>query len=171
MTSPIVYLIRHGEKPPKLPDGKDPDGLDALGVERSQALVQVFGRDSKYNIGYIVAQHPKKGGNEDRPYLTAKPLADSLSPAGVEFNHTIHRDDAQGVAQAVQEYQGSGNILVCWEHHRLQDIATAIGVQNAPEYPDDRFDVIWTIDPPYDQITSKTSEHCPGIDDKYANDP
>jgi len=53
----------------------------------------------------------------------------------------------------------------------LQDIATAIGVQNAPEYPDDRFDVIWTIDPPYDQITSETSEHCPGIDDKYANDP
>jgi len=132
--------------------------------------VQVFGPSSPYNIGYIIAQHPKDDGKEDRPYLTVKPLADSLKP-DVEFYHKIHRDDAQGVATAVQQYQGDGNILICWEHHRLQAIATAIGVQNAPVYPEDRFDVIWTIEAPYDQIASVTSEHCPGIDDKYANEP
>jgi len=169
--TPVVYLIRHGEKPPKLADGQDADGLSTLGVERSQALVGVFGSGSKYDIGYIIAQHPKKDGNEDRPYMTVLPLAESLSSNGVEFDHDIHRDDAEGVAQAVRGYRGAGNVLVCWEHHRLQDIATAIGVQGAPVYPEDRFDVIWTVDTPYTQITSITSEHCPGIDDQYANEP
>jgi len=57
---PILYLIRHGEKPPKQPDGEDGPGLSTLGVDRSQALVKVFGQESPYNIGYIIAQEPKK---------------------------------------------------------------------------------------------------------------
>ena len=59
--APIIYLIRHGEKPPKLSDGKDPDGLSAQGLERAQGLRQVFGRSSSYNINYIIAEQPKKG--------------------------------------------------------------------------------------------------------------
>ncbi|KAI1609575.1 hypothetical protein EDD36DRAFT_422518 [Exophiala viscosa] len=168
--SPIIYLIRHGEKPPKLPNGQDPDGLSTQGVQRSQALVQVFGSSSPYILGYIIAQHPKDDGKEDRPYLTIKPLADSLKP-NVEFFHKVHRDDAAGVAQAAQAFQGPGNILICWEHHRLQGIAQAIGVQDAPVYPEDRFDVIWTIESPYDRISNITSEHCPGLDDAHASDP
>jgi len=168
--SPTVYLIRHGEKPPKLPNGEDPDGLSVQGIERSKALVQVFGRQSPYNIGYIVAQHPKDDGKEDRPYLTIKPLAETLKPE-VDFNHKVHRDDAAGVAQAVQAFHGPGNVLVCWEHHRLQAIAQAIGAQDAPVYPEDRFDVIWTVEPPYDHISNVTSEHCPGLDDQHANEP
>src|SRR5271168_72060 len=41
--SPIIYMIRHGEKPPKEADGKDADGLSAQGVDRSQYLRNVFG--------------------------------------------------------------------------------------------------------------------------------
>ncbi len=67
-----------------------------------------------------------------------RPLAKSLKPDDVDFNHKIHRDDASGVAQAVQEYSGPGNVLICWEHHRLGDIAKAIGVKVAPEYPENR---------------------------------
>jgi hypothetical protein len=58
--SPILYLIRHGEKPPKLPNGEDDVGLSTQGVTRAQGLVKVFGRTSPYNIGYIIAQKPKK---------------------------------------------------------------------------------------------------------------
>ena len=54
-------MIRHGEKPPKDADGNDVDGLSAKGVDRAQGLVKVFGKDSEYNIGYILAEHPKKG--------------------------------------------------------------------------------------------------------------
>jgi hypothetical protein len=54
-------MIRHGEKPPKEADGKDADGLSTQGLERSQGLRQVFGASSQYNIGYILAEDPKKG--------------------------------------------------------------------------------------------------------------
>jgi hypothetical protein len=60
-THPILYLIRHGEKPPKEADGKDADGLSTQGLERAQYLVQVFGKSSQYNIQYILAEKPKKG--------------------------------------------------------------------------------------------------------------
>jgi hypothetical protein len=60
-TAPIIYMIRHGEKPPKLPNGDDADGLSAQGLERAQGLRQVFSKSSSYNIGYILAEHPKKG--------------------------------------------------------------------------------------------------------------
>ena len=52
--SPTVYFIRHGEKPS---DGGT--GLSAQGLERAQCLRNVFGSNSGYNIGYIMAQTPK----------------------------------------------------------------------------------------------------------------
>lgn len=59
-THPIIYLIRHGEKPPKV-HGKDPDGLSAEGEERAQGLKTTFGTESGYDIQFIIAEHPKKG--------------------------------------------------------------------------------------------------------------
>jgi hypothetical protein len=50
-----VYLIRHGEKPS---DGSN--GLSAQGMQRAQCLRNVFGLSSQYNIGYIIAEQPKK---------------------------------------------------------------------------------------------------------------
>jgi hypothetical protein len=54
-------MIRHGEKPPQDANGNDVNGLSALGLERAQWLRQCFGKDSQYNIGYILAEDPKKG--------------------------------------------------------------------------------------------------------------
>ena len=53
-SSPTVYLIRHGEKPA---DGGN--GLSAQGLDRAQCLPSVFGKNSQYNIGKIMAQTPK----------------------------------------------------------------------------------------------------------------
>jgi hypothetical protein len=55
MTKPIVYLIRHGEKP------DSGNGLNAQGLQRSQCLRSVFGASSSYNIGYIMAETPDLG--------------------------------------------------------------------------------------------------------------
>jgi len=164
-TSPIIYLIRHGEKPPKEDDGDDAVGLSEMGVERSQGLVNVFGKSSPYNIGLIIAEHPKKSGHRDRPWKTIEPLAKSLEP-DVQINKEIERDDDQGVADAIKAYSGPGNVLVCWEHGQLTKIAKAIGVEPAPEYPSKRFDLIWTVEPPYNQISGEESENIPGLDDK-----
>jgi hypothetical protein len=51
-----VYLIRHGEKPA---DGGN--GLSAQGMQRAQCLKNVFGPNSSYDIGYIMAETPKSG--------------------------------------------------------------------------------------------------------------
>jgi len=65
----------------------------------------------------------------------------------------------------VNAYTGTGNILICWEHGELTDIAEALGDGNAPEYPDDSFNIIWTDPSPYSTITAMTNEDCPGLDD------
>ncbi len=56
VADPTVYLIRHGEKPS---DGGN--GLSAVGQQRAQCLRNVFGADSGYDIGYIMAQTPDSG--------------------------------------------------------------------------------------------------------------
>jgi hypothetical protein len=87
-------------------------------------------------------------GKEDRPYLTVKPLAESLEQYGVPFNFTIDRDHVDKVKDAVHDYikgkgkdefQGSkGNVLICWEHDTLEKIAAVLGVEKVPEYPGKR---------------------------------
>lgn len=74
-------------------------------------------------------------GSRARPRDTVKPLADSL---GLQIDTRIDRDDSAGVAQAVNDYHGDGNILICWEHGQLQDILQALGVADAPAYPGTR---------------------------------
>lgn len=54
VADPIVYLIRHGEKP-----ANGSDGLSAAGLERAQCLKNVFGPSSGYDIGHIMAETPK----------------------------------------------------------------------------------------------------------------
>lgn len=172
MTAPIIYMIRHGEKPPKLPNGEDADGLSAQGVTRAQGLRQVFGANSQYNIGYILAEHPKSDGGRARPYDTIAPLASDL---GLVVNSMIGRDDDKAAAEAAKAFKGPGNVLICWEHGQLAKIAEAMGVKRFAkdvdvehhkkiEYPGDRFDLIWTVVKPYDEIVAVTSENVPGLD-------
>lgn len=52
---PTVYWIRHGEKP------ASGNGLDPQGVQRAQCLKNVFGPESPYTIGHILAEQPKSG--------------------------------------------------------------------------------------------------------------
>ncbi|KAL4928175.1 putative phosphoglycerate mutase family protein [Aspergillus undulatus] len=153
---PTVYLIRHGEKPD---DGGT--GLSAEGEDRAQCVRQVFGASSEYNIGYIMAMTPKDNGKRNRPYLTVKPLADDL---GLEVDTSCDRDDPECVKDAVDDYDGDQNILICWEHDALTDIIEELGADDAPEYPSDSYDLIWTDPAPYTEIISETSEQCPGLD-------
>ncbi|OOF93623.1 hypothetical protein ASPCADRAFT_209565 [Aspergillus carbonarius ITEM 5010] len=152
-----VYLIRHGEKP-----SNGGTGLSSVGSERAQCLTHVFGPDSDYNIGYIIAEQPKSDGKRDRPYETVLPLAEEL---GLTVDTSCTKTDAKCVKKLVKHYSGSGNILICWEHGELTDIVEELGDDNAPTYPSDRFDLIWTDPSPYTDITDFTSENCPGLDD------
>ncbi|KIM97511.1 hypothetical protein OIDMADRAFT_70695, partial [Oidiodendron maius Zn] len=151
-----VYLIRHGEKPS---DGSN--GLSAQGEERAQCLRTVFGASSGYNIDYIMAETPKSDGSRERPLETVQPLSEDL---GITVDTSCDRDDQDCVADVVDNYSGPGNILICWEHGNLHDIVKALGDKNAPDYPDGSYNLIWTDPSPYTDITSVTSENCPGLD-------
>lgn len=54
---PMVFLIRHGEKPA---DDDEP-GLSIKGQQRAQCLRNVFGAGSNYHVGHIMAQAYKPG--------------------------------------------------------------------------------------------------------------
>ncbi len=46
----------------------------------------------------------------------------------------------------------------------LNNIAEALGASDIDNYPDDRYDLIWTDPPNYTKITNVASENCPGLD-------
>lgn len=106
-----------------------------------------------------------------------KPLAEDLE---ITVNSEIDRDEAATVAGAAKGYGGPGNVLVCWEHGQLSAIAEAMGAEgyakrsgwSGPiDYPDDRFDLIWTMSSPYQVIDSVTSEGIPGLDSARTGEP
>ena len=64
--------------------------------------------------------------------------------------------EEKDLARAIIE-GSTGTVLVCWEHHHITDIATAIpttaGTVIPTTWPGDRFDIIWSFilvddDPP-----------------------
>ena len=150
----VVYFIRHAEKPVR------GNGLDSDGRQRSKCLRRLFGPRSDYGIKYLVAQRPKEDGRQGRAYDTLRPLADDLGLT-VDIDH--ERDEIDAVVAKIKGYKGQGNVLVCWEHRRLTNIAAALGVHDPPRYPKDRFDLIWTCEEPYGTI-SESKQMCPGLD-------
>ncbi|KAJ5611684.1 hypothetical protein N7528_008789 [Penicillium herquei] len=157
---PTVYLIRHGEKP------ADPDNheLTLDGLKRAQCLRQVFGAKSGYDIEYIMAPTMKSSnGGHGRAFKTVQPLAADL---GLDVDLHCKRKDTTCVADAIRSYDGPGNILISWRHKNIGEIQEALGSHEPVEYPNDRFDLIWTIPYPYDRITVTQSEECPGLDAK-----
>ncbi|TVY38184.1 hypothetical protein LOCC1_G007511 [Lachnellula occidentalis] len=157
-----VYLIRHGEQPPN-----DGTGLSTEGQLRAQCLREVFGDKSGYNIDYIIAEHPLKhlyGTHRQRALDTVLPLAYDL---GLAVDTSCDRDNHNCVGKLVARHnrRGKGNLLICWEHEALTDIARALGDYDAPIYYDDHYNLIWTDPYPYSVVTNTTtSEMCPGLD-------
>lgn len=99
-------------------------------------------------------------GDRARPYQTVKPLAGDL---GLMIDTSCTKKDKKCVAKLVDKYEGAGNILICWEHGMLTKIATALGVDDAPEYPDGQFGDIWTLAHDADSVSTQAVEDCPGL--------
>lgn len=55
--------------------------------------------------------------------------------------------------------------LCSWQHGQMNNIAKELGVDDADNYPEGSYDVIWTIPSPYEEIKDEISENCPGLDD------
>jgi hypothetical protein len=165
-----IYVIRHGEKPAD-PDpsshGKPPDapfGVDLAGNQsrhslvprgwqRAGGLIALFdpaGAGAKAGLRTpTVLVSPGHGSKEKtaghRTYQTIEGLGGRL---GIEIDADYEvGQEAKLAASVVGDY--SGVVLICWEHHHIPVIASALplvtGTVIPPEWPKHRFDVVWTF--------------------------
>lgn len=125
-----ILLIRHAEKPDS---GKE---LAVPGQERAQAYVIYFqnyfiqsstslSTSGPVKLDYLFAS--ADSSQSDRPDLTIAPLSAAIGVA-IDANHK--NDHYQKVADDIlqnSKYDNS-NILICWHHGEILDLAAALGV-------------------------------------------
>ncbi|GAA5877746.1 hypothetical protein JCM3774_000743 [Rhodotorula dairenensis] len=160
-----VLLFRHGEK-----RSDTSIGLSEKGKKRAQCLRKKLGKKSRHNIGLILAEaYNPDTGKRRRPFDTVKGLAHDL---GLKVDLSCEADDFECVSDRVEDYArsgGKGDIAICWKHSYLHKIARELGAKKTAPYPDDRYDIIWTLT--RRRIVRKESEQCPGLDPVLRHDP
>ena len=143
-TPAVVYIIRHGEKPPA--EDKSPD-LAPKGRERANALPSLFEQSGSSSPRL---QRPDAlfataaGKHSNREVETLEPLSQALH---LSINHDFANSDTAGLASEVLsgKYQGKV-VLICWHHGELPGVAAALGATNAPaKWQDTVFDQIVKI--------------------------
>ena len=151
----VVMLIRHAEKPDGELPGVDADGneddssLTEVGWQRAHLLVDLFDpaqgapRAGLARPAAIYAAGVTDDGEGQRTRETVAPLADRL---GIPVDTGYGRGQEKKLVDRVVDEQGP--VLISWQHGGITEIADAFpSVKPKPpsEWPDDRFDVIWTF--------------------------
>jgi len=121
-----ILLIRHGEKPTEPTD----IGLSVSGQERAMAY-SIYLQNFQINSEIIKLDHlfaTAQSNHSNRSYLTIKPLAQQLN---LKINNNF-MDSEEDIAALVNYLQtdpqfNSTNILICWHHEKLLQIASALG--------------------------------------------
>jgi broad specificity phosphatase PhoE len=151
----LIMIIRHGEKP----DGANP-GVDANGEKDDSSLTET-GWDRAHRLADLfdpAEAHPRPGlarpktvyaagandeGEGQRTRETVQPLADHL---GIPVNTSFGKGDEEALVEHVISQPWP--TLISWQHGEIPAIAQAFpSVTPTPpaEWPDDRFDLIWTL--------------------------
>jgi hypothetical protein len=171
-----VMLIRHGEKLGDPAKDEGGPNLSIQGSARAAALPALFapatpefdcqieaGKSSftgTYGTQNLAGPSPRfdtpnfifataDSKHSNRPRETATPTAMAL---GVPFDCTKYSDSTKDIAKLAadvttdKKYEGRV-VLICWHHGAMQDLATQLGVQNAPPWNGGKvFDRVWVID-------------------------
>ena len=151
----LVMVIRHAEKPQGSHRGVDAQGneddssLTEIGWERANRLADLF--DPSPGPPRAGLATPKEiyaaGANDEgeglRPRETVMPLAARL---GLTANTSYGAGEEKALVEQVISQPGPA--LISWQHGGIPDIAKAFpAVTPKPpsDWPDDRFDIIWTF--------------------------
>ena len=125
-----ILMIRHSEKP------DSGTGLDVAGQERAQAYVIYFQNYSLNSnlvkLEYLIAA--ADSSESHRPRLTIQPLATAI---GLDIDAKHKDKHYQKVADDIlqnSKYDGS-NILICWHHGEILDLAAALGAKRCRRHP------------------------------------
>ncbi len=118
-----ILLIRHAEKPESGPL------LAVAGQARAQAYTVYF-QNYLRNARPLTLHYLFAAADSDeshRPRLTITPLANAL---GLPINDTYKDKDYQKLAREIlrEPQYNHTNILICWHHGEILDLATALGV-------------------------------------------
>ena len=137
-----IILIRHGEKPsdPLLPN------LSQGGYERSGALSYFFSLDPLVlDFGFPAAMFATK------PFSLTHREIETLAPTAQKFGLPIHApfffSETDQISELIlndQKLEGR-SVLICWEHHVIPDLVLALRGPATPDYPDNRFDLVYKL--------------------------
>jgi hypothetical protein len=131
----VVYIIRHGEKPP------NGDNLSCQGQNRALALQNVLYAKLKVpDHTFIPSVGSGKSTAHSRMFQTVSPFAIKYN---LVLNSKYGEKDVQGVAKDI--LKKNGTVLMVWEHSAIPGVAAALGVKGTLKWPDDDFDSIWII--------------------------
>lgn len=114
-----IVIIRHAEKP------ANGNNLSCQGFNRSLLLpAAIVAKVGVPNYIYVPSPNHSDEVKRTRMFQTVSPLA-------VKYNKSINTafevDDAKKLAKAVLAQKGT--VLLCWEHHEIQNILEALGVK------------------------------------------
>ena len=159
MPAQKIMIIRHAEKPEHHgPRGVDENGdedkksLTVRGWQRAGALVQFFAPSghatplaplARPKHLFAAFADPATDDDSKRPRETIEPLSAFLP---TEIDDTCGKDEIEKLVSKATA--ADGVVLISWEHKRIPPIAQILvsGAQSIPEWPDDRFDMVWVFD-------------------------
>jgi broad specificity phosphatase PhoE len=154
-----IMIIRHAEKHHgHYHHGVSIEGLrkkhelTVMGWQRAGALVRFFAPADGLPPGagistprsiFASASTPKSPSLRAR--RTVEPLAAAL---GILIDDSHAEGHERAVALAVLD--ADSPVLISWHHSHIADLATRIVGKDLgwPEWPDERFDVVWVLDRP-----------------------
>jgi hypothetical protein len=133
-----IVIIRHGEKP-----GGSAQNLSCSGLNRSIALIKVLPKFGIFKQVYVPALTAANNYTaHSRMFQTASPFAIANNIAiNSQFKSAKNQIDAAGAMK-----KESGDVLVVWNHTYIPELASALGVADAPKkWAGDDFDSVWII--------------------------
>jgi broad specificity phosphatase PhoE len=151
-----IMIVRHAEKPTKSneqlgirPNGEhDRHSLSVRGWTRAGALVGLFAPQlGEPRAGLTRPDAIYASGHADdgsrRPVQTVTPLAERLSK---DIHSGCGAVQESELAAKLEAHRGA--VLVAWQHEAISKLVGELGAV-APavpqHWPDDRFDVVWTL--------------------------
>ncbi|MCW3845686.1 hypothetical protein OF829_00425 [Sphingomonas sp. LB-2] len=152
-----IMFIRHGEKPETGIDGvtpagkKDKEDLIVQGWQRAGALARFFAPLAPNTIAAglevpttLFAAAVNAASKSIRPQHTITPLS-QLTGIAIDINYGD--GDEAALAAAAVAASANGPVLVAWQHQQIPClISNVAGTPLAPEWPGDRFDLVWVLD-------------------------
>jgi broad specificity phosphatase PhoE len=125
--SPILFLVRHGEK--ATTGGKDPD-LSAVGNQRAEALARIL-KDSE--ITAIFTTEFKRTQETASPIAKATQITPTIVPA----------NDIPGLVEKLRTLKGNG--LVVAHGNTIPDLMKALGIKTPVNIPEEDYSDLFVI--------------------------